>query len=508
MTEHHGGANAVAIEVTGLTKRYPGVVANDNVSLRVQAGTVHAIVGENGAGKSTLVKMLYGEVQPDAGTIAINGNQHRLRGPATAIAAGIGMVHQHFMLVDNFTALENIVLGHEPRTGLFSIRVDWSLARQQVSTLAKDKGIDIDLDALAGDLGVGGRQRIEILKVLYRGARIIIMDEPTTVLVPHEVDALCESLRSLARSGNTVIFISHKLDEVMQVADTITVMRAGRSVTTGPRSALTQDQIVEAMIGHSLPSIPGRSSTPGSDVVLSLRDVGVVHTFLTDVTFDVHASQIVGIAGVEGNGQSELLEAIMGLVPTEGVVTLSANNLAGSDTRRRRELGLACIPEDRQRQGLLLDAALWENRALGHQSVQPCASHGWLQQSAIQEDTARLMHEFDVRAHGVNVAMHTLSGGNQQKLVVARELAGLPRCLIAAHPTRGVDVGSQIDIWQHLRTARDAGLAVLLVSADLDELLALSDVIHVMMRGRLVGSYDPAHIDVVTLGRAMTGATS
>ncbi|MGW7479295.1 ABC transporter ATP-binding protein [Nonomuraea muscovyensis] len=517
-----------AVRLEGITKRFPGVVANHDIRITVEPGTVHAIVGENGAGKSTLMKILYGMQKPDEGTISVNGEERSFRTPSDAIAAGIGMVHQHFMLADNFTVLENIVLGAEPTTiGV----LDGAGARRRIEALASGHGLHVDPDRLVEDLGVGDRQRVEILKVLYRGARILILDEPTAVLVPQEVEELFANLRELKAGGLTVIFISHKLDEVLSIADAITVIRRGTTVASVDPREVNARQLAELMVGSELPTPETRESTvtdtvelkvsgltmeaegfrpapkgvPVAQYVDRLRQEGR-RLLLDDVSFEIHRGEILGIAGVEGNGQSELIEAIMGIRPVQGEITLGDEDISGWTTLRRREAGIGYIPEDRHRQGLLLEASLWENRVLGHQTRKPARKGPWIDRRASKADTARIIEEYDVRTPGVDTLALALSGGNQQKLIVGREMSGEPRFLIAAHPTRGVDVGAQAAIWDHLRNARAAGLAVLLISADLDELIGLSDTLRVIYRGRLVARLDPSDVTPERLGGYMTGA--
>ncbi|MGN9836688.1 ABC transporter ATP-binding protein [Nonomuraea sp. H19] len=517
-----------AVELEGITKRFPGVVANHDIRITVEPGTVHAIVGENGAGKSTLMKILYGMQKPDEGTIKVNGAEVSFRTPSDAIAVGIGMVHQHFMLADNLTVLENIVLGAEPTKGG---RLDTAAARKRITELADSHGLRVDPDKLVEDLGVGDRQRVEILKVLYRGARILILDEPTAVLVPQEVEELFQNLRELKSEGLTVIFISHKLDEVLDIADAITVIRRGTTVASVDPAEVTSRQLAELMVGSELPTPETRESTVTDRVALKVAHLTMesegfhpapkgtpVATYvdtlraegkrllLDDVSFEIHEGEILGIAGVEGNGQSELIEAIMGIRPAHGVVELGGQDISGWSTLKRRESGIGYIPEDRHRQGLLLEASLWENRVLGHQTRRPARSGIWVNRRASKADTERIVKEYDVRTPSVETLALALSGGNQQKLIVGREMSGAPRFLIAAHPTRGVDVGAQAAIWDHLRNARAAGLAVLLISADLDELIGLSDTLQVIYRGRLVAELNPSDVTPERLGGYMTGA--
>ena len=497
-----------AVELRGITKRFPGVVANHDVSLSVRPGTIHAIVGENGAGKSTLMKILYGMQRPDEGSIVVDGQPANFHSPSDAIAVGVGMVHQHFMLADNLTVLENVVLGSEPsKVGL----LDFQRARRRIKEISDSYGLEVKPDMLVEDLGVGERQRVEILKVLYRGARILILDEPTAVLVPQEVEELFDNLRELKAEGLTVIFISHKLDEVLEVADEITVIRRGTTVDTVLPKDVTARRLAELMVGSELPSPETRESTVTDQVVLTGQDLTVRapdgRTLIADVSFTIHRGEVLGIAGVEGNGQAELVEAIMGMRPlAAGSIRLGDDDLSAWSTRRRREAGVAYIQEDRHRHGLLLDAPLWENRMLGHQTQEPNVNGPWIDRGGARKDTSRIVEQYDVRTPGIDVLASSLSGGNQQKFIVGREMSGPPKVLIASHPTRGVDVGAQAAIWEHIREARREGLAVLLISADLDELIGLSDSIKVILRGRFVADVDPATVTPEDLGSAMTGA--
>jgi simple sugar transport system ATP-binding protein len=497
------------VELHGITKRFPGVVANQDIDIVVQRGHVHAIVGENGAGKSTLMNTLYGMHRPDEGTIAIDGKQVVFHSPSDAIAAGIGMVHQHFMLADNLTVLENIVLGSEPTNAGV---LDFRAARKKIMQISGAYGLNIQPDDLVEDLGVGQRQRVEICKVLFRGARILILDEPTAVLVPHEVDELFANLRELKSEGLTVLFISHKLDEVLSVADEITVVRRGTTVRTVNPRDVTARQLAELMVGSQLPVPELRESTVTETVELELDHLTVRstdgRTVVDDVSLTIRKGEIVGLAGVEGNGQAELVEAIMGMRAVEsGRIVLAGQDVSLWHTRRRREGGIGYIPEDRHRHGLLLEAPLWENRVLGHQTERPNARGPWIDRSGAKADSRRIVDEFDVRTPGIDVTAASLSGGNQQKFIVGREMSssGL-KVLIASHPTRGVDVGAQAAIWDHLRNARAAGLAVLLISADLDELIGMSDTLKVILRGRVVEEVDPRTVTPEVLGSAMTGA--
>jgi simple sugar transport system ATP-binding protein len=497
-----------AVELTGITKRFPGVVANSDVNIAVRPGTVHAIVGENGAGKSTLMKILYGMQRPDEGTIRVDGQEVTFHSPADAIKVGIGMVHQHFMLADNLTVLENVVLGNEPRArgGL-----DFRSAKARIREISASYGLGVDPDRLVDDLGVGERQRVEILKVLYRGARTLILDEPTAVLVPQEVDELFGNLRELKAEGLTILFISHKLDEVLSVADDITVIRRGTTVASVQPGEVTARQLAELMVGSALPVPELRESTVTETVVLEANGLTVRspegRAVLDDVSFTIHAGEVLGIAGVEGNGQDELVEALMGIRSlAAGTISLQGNEINGMSTRDRRDGGIAFIPADRHRQGMLLEATLWENRILGHQNQEPNVRGPLIDRRRAKIDTQRIVDQYDVRTPSIDVLAHALSGGNQQKLIVGREMSGNPVLLIASHPTRGVDVGAQAAIWEHIRRARAERLAVLLISADLDELIGMSDRLAVILRGRLVSYCDPGTVTPEDLGSAMTGA--
>jgi ABC-type uncharacterized transport system ATPase subunit len=497
-----------AVELRGITKTFPGVRANDDVNLRVMPGEIHAVVGENGAGKSTLMKILYGMQRPDAGSILIEGREISLRSPKHAIAAGIGMVHQHFMLAEQLSILENVILGSEPRSGLM---IDVEGAERRLLELAGSQRIPLDPHRLVEDLSVGEKQRVEILKVLYRGARILILDEPTAVLVPQEVEVLFADLRRLTSEGVTIIFISHKLDEVLEIADTVTVMRDGRTVATLARGQVTARQLAELMVGSELPTPQLGESTVTDVVELAVRDLGSRSDdgrwLVQEVSFQIRRGEILGIAGVEGNGQRELVEALVGIRPAHnGTIELGGEDATHWPTRRRREAGLGFIPADRQGQGLLLPSPLWENAMLGHQTVTPFARGPWVNRRGARERTRAIVEKFDVRTPGIEVAAHALSGGNQQKLITGREMSAEPRVLLAAHPTRGIDVGAQAAVWGLLREARAEGLAVLLISADLEELIGLSDTLLVILRGRIVASVDPKTVTPADLGSYMTGA--
>jgi simple sugar transport system ATP-binding protein len=498
---------SVSVELRHISKRFPGVIANKDVSLKVQSGSVHALVGENGAGKSTVMKILYGMQRPDGGEIFVNGKQVQFKTPQEAIEVGIGMVHQHFMLADNFTVLENIILGDEPKR---AAQIDYKEARKKITEMAKTYGLDVDPDVLVENLGVGQRQRVEILKVLYRGANILIFDEPTAVLVPQEVDDLFGALHGLRQQGMSIIFISHKLDEVLRVADEVTVIRAGSTVAEVSAKEVTPQQLAELMVGSELPKPEVKGNTKRDEVVLELDHVTVpskgARNLINDISFKLHAGEVIGIAGVEGNGQTELTEAILGLLQYNGNISYNGELLNEASVAHRRDLGISFIPEDRQRQALMLSSPLWENRILGYQRKKPIFNGFILDKKATIKDTELIMREYDVRAPGPNTLATALSGGNQQKFIVGREMIHAPKLLVASHPTRGVDVGAQGAIWEELRKAREKGMAIVLISADLEELIGMSDRLLVMLRGEVTAELDPANTTPEKLGAAMTGA--
>ena len=511
-TQPGGAAQAAAppaIQCRGVTRRYAGVVANDHVDLTVAQGEVHALVGENGAGKSTLMKMIYGLEHPDEGEILVRGRPERIDSPRKAIALGIGMVHQHFMLVDAFTVAENVVLGSEPgRAG----RLDRGEASRRVGKLARGFGTPLDPDARVETLSVGQQQRVEILKLLYRGADILILDEPTAVLVPQEVEELFGSIRELRAQGKTIIFIAHSLDEVLEIADRITVLRDGRVIGTLDAAGATKEQVAEMMVGRPvlLRRVEG-SATPGKPL-LQVKDLRVLaghREVLAGVDLLVRHSEIYGLAGVEGNGQVELVEALVGLRrPDRGRIYLDDDDLTAADVRTRREHGLAYIPEDRHARGMVLPMLLWENSVLGQQERRPFSVRGLLNPGAMRRQAARLVSRFRVKAPSIAAPAYALSGGNQQKLILAREFAAEPKLLLAAYPTRGLDIGATEFVWQQLVAARDAGLGVLLISANLEEILALSDRVGVIHDGHIVAELPGSEATMSELGLYMTGAKS
>ncbi|MES2718167.1 MAG: ABC transporter ATP-binding protein [Pseudomonadota bacterium] len=501
----------------GISKRFGAVQANRAVNLTVAAGTAHGIVGENGAGKSTLMSILYGFYQADSGRIAIHGQPVQIDGSAQAIALGIGMVHQHFMLVEPLTALDNIMLGAEPHWRLGEARAQ---VRVRLEALMADTGLQVRLDTAVEDLPVGERQRLEILKALYRGAKILILDEPTAVLTPQETEQLFVTLRRLRDAGTTLLLITHKLKEIMALCDAVTVMRQGAVVFDGPIGQCSLDQLAEAMVGrrvHIGRDAAARAATPGAALLqaqgLAWRDaLGVPR--LADVSLTLRAGEIVGIAGVSGNGQSELLEMLSGMArPQAGTLSLGGRNFTPSrwlDPSTARSLGLAHVPEDRHRCGMVLPFAAWETAELGYQrSPRFASAWGWMKRAVMRQATAEMMEAYDVRPRNPALRASKFSGGNQQKLVLAREALAPetpPRLLLVGQPTRGVDIGAIEFIHGRLRAMRDAGGAVLVVSSELDEILALADRVLVMDRGRIAGELAIADCTEAALGRLMAGA--
>jgi general nucleoside transport system ATP-binding protein len=487
-----GVTNELVLEMRGIRKEFPGIVANDNVDLDVRRGEVHALLGENGAGKSTLMNILYGLYKPDAGEIRVRGNRVSFSSAKDAIEAGIGMVHQHFMLIPVMTVAENIVLGTEPvRAGLL---LDERAAARRVQELAKSFNFEIDPDARIDSITVGQQQRIEIMKALYRNASILILDEPTAVLTPQEASDLFEILRTLKREGISIIFISHKLNEVLEIADRITVLRRGKKVETVPREGATEESLARAMVGREvLLRVEKPPAQPG-DVLLDVKELRVVDDRgiekVRDLSLSVRAGEIVGIAGVDGNGQTELIDAIAGLRKVEsGLVEVAGRPLANASAREMFDAGLGHIPEDRQRRGLVLEFSIAENVALHDYAKPPDARWGWLFPNRLVERARALIREFDVRGGGPLTRAGALSGGNQQKVVAGREIARDPKVLIAAQPTRGLDVGAIEFLHRRLVEERDEGRAILLVSLELDEILSLSDRILVIYEGEIVGEH-------------------
>jgi simple sugar transport system ATP-binding protein len=500
-------AETPVLELRGITKRFPGIVANDHVDLDLLAGEVHALLGENGAGKSTLMNVLYGLYHPDEGEILVKGEKLSLGSPRDAIEHGIGMVHQHFMLIPVMTVAENVVLASEPTRS--HVLLDYREAEGRVRELSERFGLVVDPRAKVESIGVGQQQRVEILKALYRGADILVLDEPTAVLTPQEAEELFDVIRSLTGQGKSVIFISHKLHEVLEVADRISVLRRGKLVETIPRAGATEESLARAMVGREvLLRVDKKPAQPG-EPVLVVEDLHVVDVrgleAVRGVSFEVRAGEIVGIAGVDGNGQTELIDALTGLLHcTAGRVSVGGVDCTGSSPKHMLDAGTGHIPQDRQRRGLVLQFTLAENIALHDYDKEPNSKYSWLHPRVLVERARRLLKAFDVRGGGPQTHAGALSGGNQQKVVLAREIERNPKVLIAGQPTRGLDVGAIEFVHRRLVEERDEGRAILLVSLELDEILSLSDRIYVMYEGVLVNEYGPDASEQ-ELGIAMTG---
>lgn len=502
----------LAVCMTGISKRFGAVLANDRVNLSVRRGTVHGIVGENGAGKSTLMSVLYGFYAADSGQIAVFGQAASIRHADDAIALGIGMVHQHFMLVETLSALDNVLLGAEPH---------WQLARaqrrvqQELEPLMQATGLRVKLDTLVQDLSVGDRQRLEILKALYRGARILILDEPTAVLTPQETEQLFAVLRSLREQGSTIVLITHKLKEVMRLCDEVTVMRAGRVVQATPVTQASIEGLALAMVGRKvhMGRVESVDRPAAAQALLVASNIGLRDDLgvqrLAGLSLSLHAGEIVGVAGVSGNGQSQLLDVLSGLsVPDSGQLLLGGHSFtptAWLQPHLARQLGLAHVPEDRQGRALVMDFVAWESAVLGYDRLPDYNLLGWLRHGRMRAATLAMMQRFDVRPDNTELRSSKFSGGNQQKLVLARELGQAPRVLLVGQPTRGVDIGAIEFIYQHLRALRHAGCAVLVVSSELDEILALADRVIVMSHGRIAGELPIGDCTEAGLGLLMAG---
>ncbi len=494
------------VEMRNITKRFPGIVANDRVSFELKQGEIHALLGENGAGKSTLMNILFGLYQPDEGEIFVNGEQVVIDGPNKAIKLGIGMVHQHFKLVHPFTVTENIILGSEPTKGF---AVNYKQANEKVANLSKQYGLNVDPTATIDEISVGMQQRVEILKTLYRGADILIFDEPTAVLTPQEIEELLVIMRKLVEQGKSIILITHKLKEIMAIADRVTIVRRGKWIDTLPVAGMNPNQLAEKMVGREVSLKLDKKSAVLGEPVLEL-DKLVVNgrqglRALNETSFILRRGEILGIAGVEGNGQSELIEAITGLRSIEsGSLKVLGTEMAGAKTRKLSEAGISLIPEDRHKHGLVLDFPMRENMVLETYYLPQFNKGGFLDYDAIDEHAKRLIAEFDVRTPSIHTPARALSGGNQQKAIIAREVDKNPEILIAAQPTRGLDVGAIEFIHKRLVEQRNMGKAVLLISFELDEIMQLSDRIAVMYEGRIVGEVDPAKTNDEELGLMMT----
>ncbi len=502
---------AFVIEMLDIDKSFPGIRANDHVTLQVEEGSIHALLGENGAGKSTLMSILFGLYQPDAGTIKVRGKEVRITDPNVANGLGIGMVHQHFKLVHNFTVTENIILGLEPRKGLV---VDTRKAEKRVEELSQLYGLNVDPRAKIEDISVGMQQRVEILKMLYRDADILIFDEPTAVLTPQEIHELMGIMRRLVGEGKTVLLITHKLKEIKAVADTCTVLRRGRLIGTVPVAETSEEKMAEMMVGREVNFHVEKGPAAPGDVVLKLEGLNVKNAKgllgVKDVNLEVRAGEILGLCGIDGNGQTELVKAITGLQPVEsGRILLGGRDIAHLPVKRRLDLGLGHIPEDRHKHGLILDFRLDENFVVHDYMRRPYARAGVLDTRAIGAQAKKLIGEFDVRCgQGGATPTRSMSGGNQQKAIVAREIDRSPAALVVAQPTRGLDVGAIEYIHKRLVAERDKGKAILLVSLELDEILDLSDRIAVIYGGRIVGVLDAKATNENELGLLMSGSTN
>jgi ABC-type uncharacterized transport system ATPase subunit len=499
----------LVLEMRGITKRYPGTVACDDVSFDLRRGEVHALLGENGAGKSTLMNVLYGLTPPDEGEIHARGERVQIASPNDAIALGIGMVHQHFMLVPVMTVAENIVLSIEPTHG--GVLIDRVEASARVREISDRFGLAVDPDAVVEDTSVGMQQRVEILKALYRGADILILDEPTAVLTPQEARELEAILRSLVAEGTSIIFITHKLNEVLGVADRVTVLRRGKQIGTRSTEGATEAGLAKLMVGREVVLTIDKAPATPTGPLLAIRDL-VVHDdrgleAVRGLSLEVRAGEIVGIAGVDGNGQAELIDAITGLrKPTSGRIEVSGVDVTGASPHEALVAGIGHIPTDRQRRGLLLDFSLAENMVLHDFDKPPSSRYGWMFPRRIEAEAAPLLEEFDVRGGGSRTPAGSLSGGNQQKVIIAREVARDPAVLIASQPTRGLDVGAIEYVHRRLVTERDEGRGILLVSLELEEVLSLADRILALYEGRIVAEF-AGGVSSEDLGLAMLGET-
>ncbi len=497
-----------AVVLKNITKRFPGIVANDRINLQIQKGEIHAIVGENGAGKSTLMKILAGLYQPDEGEIYIFGKKERISSPNKAIELKIGMVHQHFMLIDRFTVLENIILGAEKRKG---VAIDKKTCRQTIKKLLDLYNFNLDLDAKLENISVGHAQRVEIIKVLYRGADILVLDEPTAVLAPQEVDELFVNLRRLKEEGKTIIFISHKLDEVLNIADNITVLRRGKAVGTVSADSVTKEELAKMMVGKPVLMKLDKAAAEKSDVKLSLHNIVMKgnggKNSLNGVSLEVCGGEIYGIVGVEGNGQKELAEAIIGLRQDyQGEIKVCGKPIHGLSIKQIRDSGVAFIPEDRHRQGLVLPMKVWENSILGFHRKDKFKKGMFIDIKKAEEFTLNNVKEFSIMISSIHQEIEGLSGGNQQKVILSRELSQEPEVILAAQPTRGLDIGAMEFVHRQLLQKRQEGKAVLLISADLEEVLSLADRVGVIFDGEIVAEFAPEEKTLEDIGVYMLGA--
>ena len=498
------------IEMLNITKEFPGIKANDDITLQLKKGEIHALLGENGAGKSTLMSVLFGLYQPEAGVIKKDGVEVQIRNPNDATALHIGMVHQHFKLVEVFSVLDNIILGVEPTSGLFLKKDE---ARKKVLELSEKYGLRVDPDAMVENITVGMQQRTEILKMLYRDNDILIFDEPTAVLTPQEIDELMEIMRSLAAEGKSILFITHKLQEIMAVADRCTVLRKGQCIGTVNIQDTTREELSRMMVGRDVQFVVDKSPAKPGDVVLDVHDVTVPshlhkNNAVKNVSFQVHAGEIVCIAGIDGNGQTEFVGALTGLErQSAGTFTLCGRDITRASIRQRSKDGMSHIPEDRHKHGLVLDYTLEQNLVLQRYWQPQFQQGGFIRFDAVRSYAEKLIEQYDIRSgQGPVTAARSMSGGNQQKAIVAREIDKDPQLLVAVQPTRGLDVGAIEYIHKRIVAERDAGRAVLLISLELEEVMSLPDRILVMYEGEIVGEFDPRQVSVQELGLYMAGA--
>jgi len=499
---------APILELKGITKQFPGILANDHIDLSLNKGEILALLGENGAGKTTLMNILYGLYQPDEGKILVNGEEIKITSPTDAIKAGIGMVHQHFMLIPVFTVTENVMLGSEPTK--FGDVLDRPKTAAKIREISSQYKLEVNPDDHVSDIPVGVQQRVEIIKLLYRNAEILIFDEPTAVLTPQEADELFGIMRSLVKQGKSIIFITHKLREVLEISDRIMVIRRGAVVGEADPKTASANELAEMMVGREVKLVAEKDIRKPGKVVLSVKDLVIAdhlnQVMVDHVSFDVHAGQVLGVAGVQGNGQTELVEAITGLRKSvSGSVTFEDQEVANASTRKITELGGAHIPEDRQADGLVLPFPVAENLVLCTYYKEPFAKGVVLQYDKILENSNKLVKDFDIRTPGSMTPVGTLSGGNQQKVIIARELSRPIKLLVASQPTRGLDVGSIEYIHKQIIKKRDEGCAVLMVSPELDEIIELSDRIAVMYRGKIIAVVNADDVTKETLGLLMAG---
>ncbi|MBN3522926.1 ABC transporter ATP-binding protein [Paenibacillus apiarius] len=497
----------IVLELKGITKRFPGIVANDQISLQLRKGEIHALLGENGAGKSTLMNIVFGLYQPDEGTIELGGQPIVMNGPNKAIECGIGMVHQHFKLVPPFTVTENIILGMEPKRGFGT---DLKGAASRISALSAQYGLNVNPEAKIESISVGMQQRVEIMKTLYRGAEIIIFDEPTAVLTPQEITELLQIMKRLVNEGKSILLITHKLKEIMDVADRCTIIRRGKMIETVTVADSNQETLAEKMVGHRVQFKTDKGPANPQEALLDIADLVVSaengQRAVDGISLSIRAGEIVGIAGVDGNGQAELVEAITGMRPVEsGSIRLEGRDVTHGSPRAASEAGISYIPQDRHKHGLVLDFDVSENAVLKSYYEDRFNHKGLLDRQAIASVAERYVEQFDIRTPGIHTPVRSMSGGNQQKVIIAREIAREPKLLVAAQPTRGLDVGAIEFVHKQLIAERDKGKAVLLVSFELDEIINVSDRILVMFNGRIVGETTPETTSDQELGLLMAG---